>query len=195
MARKRLKWLLLIVATVVLAFSAAGCRQAGPEGGNSIDGADRDSRRQASPDSSTRSEPSTEPTTELRLYFSDPQAEKLVAEVRQIAETDEVGRAAVEALIEGPALEEAVPTIPEGTRLLDIKIASEQATVNFSPEFVDNHLGGSAGERMTVYSVVNTLTELDGVSAVRFLVDGRKRDTIAGHMDISGPIERDESLL
>jgi germination protein M len=192
------KWhgrLLLIVATVVLVVSAAGCRQSGPGGDNSIDGADRDSRRQASPDSSTRSEPSTEPTTELRLYFSDRQAEKLVAEVRAIPQTDEVGRAAVEALIEGPALEGAVPTMPEGTLLLGIQIEQGEATVNFSAELVDNHSGGSSGERMTVYSVVNTLTEFDTVSAVRFLVDGQKRDTIAGHMDISGPIERDESLL
>jgi germination protein M len=192
------KWhgrLLLIVATVVLVVSAAGCRQSGPGGDNSIDGADRDSRRQASPDSSTRSEPSTEPTTELRLYFSDQQAEKLVAEVRAIPQTDEVGRAAVEALIEGPALEGTVPTMPEGTLLLGIQIEQGEATVNFSAELVDNHSGGSSGERMTVYSVVNTLTEFDTVSAVRFLVDGQKRDTIAGHMDISGPIERDESLL
>jgi germination protein M len=195
MARKRLGRLLLIVATVVLVVSAAGCRQSGPGGDNSIDGADRDSRRQASPDSSTRSEPSTEPTTELRLYFSDRQAEKLVAEVRAIPQTDEVGRAAVEALIEGPALEGAVPTMPEGTLLLGIQIEQGEATVNFSAELVDNHSGGSSGERMTVYSVVNTLTEFDTVSAVRFLVDGQKRDTIAGHMDISGPIERDESLL
>jgi germination protein M len=195
MAQKRLGRLLLIVATVVLVVSAAGCRQSGPGGDNSIDGADRDSRRQASPDSSTRSEPSTEPTTELRLYFSDRQAEKLVAEVRAIPQTDEVGRAAVEALIEGPAFEGAVPTMPEGTLLLGIQIEQGEATVNFSSELVDNHSGGSSGERMTVYSVVNTLTEFDTVSAVRFLVDGQKRDTIAGHMDISGPIERDESLL
>ena len=49
---------------------------------------------------------------------------------------------------------------------------------------------GSIGEEMTIYSIVNTLTELPFVKKVKILVDGEELDTISGHVEIGGALSR-----
>ena len=47
-------------------------------------------------------------------------------------------------------------------------------------------------ELLTVYAIVNAVTaNLPGVQRVQILVDGREVDTIAGHIDVRRPLERD----
>ena len=127
---------------------------------------------------------------EVVLYFSDEQAQNLTGEKRLVSMTDGLARETINQLIKGPAKEDSNATIPAGTRLLDISVIDNVATVDFSKELIDNHTGGSAGEQMTVYSVVNTLTEFSTITKVLFLVEGQKVDTLAGHMDISRSLER-----
>ena len=86
-------------------------------------------------------------------------------------------------------------TIPDGTKLLDIDIAKGLARVNLSSEFRDNHWGGSSGEILTVYSLVNTLTQFSTVENVEILVEGEKIETLAGHMDLSAPVSRNAELI
>ena len=66
--------------------------------------------------------------------------------------------------------------------------------VNFSSEFVTKHSGGSAGEAMTVYSIVNSLTELKNVDKVQFLVEGNKID-VYKHLEFNEPFPRDETWI
>lgn len=140
---------------------------------------------------------STAPVGKLSLtvYFADAQSEKLVREIRTVAFTNEVAAAALEQLIAGPAETDHYPTIPKGTKLLGVTIKDKMATVDFSDEFVKNHPGGSSGEIMTIFSVVDTLTEFPAIESVRFLVAGKEIDTIAGHYDLSEPVARDNSLV
>jgi spore germination protein GerM len=66
--------------------------------------------------------------------------------------------------------------------------------VDFSRELLTSHWGGSMGEIMTVYSVVNTLASLPGIEQVKFLVEGEEIETLTGHLDISEPVEPDWDL-
>ncbi len=144
-------------------------------------------------DTSTAPE-GAETTTTLTLYFSDSKGEALVKEVRVVPLTKTPARDAVEALIAGP-IADAEPTIAGQTRLLEIEIAKGMATVDFSAEFIDNHPGGSAAERLTVDSIVATLTEFGSVSEVRIKVGGEDVETIKGHIDISEPLRRNDDVL
>lgn len=142
---------------------------------------------------STPEEPAE--TIELAIYFSDDQAMYLMVERRILPKTETVAREAMEELIKGPKEAGRVKTMPSGTRLLGVKIESGIAYVDFSKEIVDNHPGGSAGEIMTVYSVVNTLTEFSTIKKVKFLVEGKGIDTLAGHMDLTEPLSRKEDII
>lgn len=135
--------------------------------------------------------------TKVDLYFADPSGKGLVSERREIPKVEGIARATIEELIKGPSKQSGLlPTIPKGTGLLDINVRPDGlCIVNFSQEFVANHTKGSLSEALTVYSVVNTLTQFPTVQKVKFLVDGQERDTLAGHLDISTAMARDEKLI
>lgn len=126
---------------------------------------------------------------EVTLYFSDNQALYLLPEERTLTlQGKPLAEAVVQALIEGPRLPGRTRTIPEGTKLLSLSLSDDTAIVNFSRELRTNHWGGSAGEMMTVYSVVNSLARIKGISRVQFLIEGQKIETLTGHLDLTAPV-------
>ncbi len=129
------------------------------------------------------------------LYFSDQNGDYLIAEKREVPLVPGLARATVQELIKGPEGKGLSGTIPEGTKLLDINIENGLCTVDLSKEFRDNHWGGSSGEILTVYSLVNTLTQFPTVEKVEILVEGQKIDTLAGHMDLSAPVSRNSQII
>lgn len=70
------------------------------------------------------------------------------------------------------------------------------AYVDFGPEIVTHHSGGSLNEALTIYAIVNALTvNLPDITAVQILVDGRDVDTLAGHLDLRRPIGRNTAWV
>ncbi len=132
---------------------------------------------------------------EVNLYFSDSQAMYLVPEKRKILKTSTLARHIVNELIKGPVSPDLYPTIPEGTSINEVYIADDIAYVDLSEEVFKNHPGGSSGELMTVYSMVNTLTEIPPIRSVQILVAGNERESLVGHVDISRPLLRDEDWI
>jgi Sporulation and spore germination len=62
----------------------------------------------------------------------------------------------------------------------------EMAVVNLSGDFAANHPSGIETETLTLVSICATLrANLPQVKAVRFLVDGQPRATLAGHADLT----------
>lgn len=131
------------------------------------------------------------------LYFGSKDGQYLVKEVREIPKVEGIARATLEELLKGPGPESnLVQTVPNGTRLLDINIKPDGlAIVSFSGELKAKHWGGSAGEGNTVYSIVNTLAQFPSVQRVQILIDNQVVETLAGHMDISQPLERNPELI
>jgi spore germination protein GerM len=137
-------------------------------------------------------EPDSQPQSPeyvVYLYFGDSQAMGFNREERTIDVV--TPEKLIEELINGPVFEQNKQTIPDGTKLIDIKIEDKIAYVNFSRELTENHWGGSAGESMTIGSIVNTLAlnEGTGIEKVQILVNGEKIETLAGHIDTSIPLE------
>lgn len=136
-----------------------------------------------------------EEMVEVNLYFSDSQAMYLVPEKRKIPQTTSLARQAVIELIKGPENSDLYPTIPEGTQVNELYIAGDIAYIDLSEEIFKNHPGGSSGELMTVYSIVNTLTEISQIKGVQILVEGNEKKSLIGHIDISMPLLRDEDWI
>ncbi|MEW5899284.1 MAG: GerMN domain-containing protein [Bacillota bacterium] len=80
-------------------------------------------------------------------------------------------------------------------RLLTLTVQDGVAYVNFSKEFQSKHSGGTAGESMTLYSVVNSLARLQEIKQVQFLLEGQKQESILGHADTSVPIAPNWNLV
>ena len=132
---------------------------------------------------------------EVTLYFSDSQAMYLVPEKRKIPQTSSLARQAVIELIKGPENSDLYSTIPEGTQINEVYIVDDIVYIDLSEEIFKNHPGGSSGELMTVYSIVNTLTEIPMIKGVQILVEGNEMKSLVGHIDISMPLLRDEDWI
>ena len=137
------------------------------------------------------------------LYFGGPTNfdDSLMPEVREIPGLTAMDRtealaAVLHATIAGPGKDSILQsTIPRGTILRSVRLQGDTAIADFSAELVVNHWGGSRSEEMTVYSIVNALTEFAYVKRVELLVEGKPLETISGHMQIEGPLERNLSIV
>lgn len=136
-----------------------------------------------------------EEMVEVNLYFSDSQAMYLIPEKRKISQIPSIVRQAVNELIKGPENSDFYRTIPEGTQVNEVYISDDIVYIDLSEEIFKNHPGGSSGELMTVYSIVNTLTEIPPIKGVQILVEGNEMESLVGHIDISMPLLRDEDWI
>ncbi|MBW4027897.1 MAG: GerMN domain-containing protein [Acidobacteria bacterium] len=60
------------------------------------------------------------------------------------------------------------------------------AVVNLTESFVEAHPSGIEPETLTLLSIISTLhANIPSITEVRFLVDGRERQTLAGHADLT----------
>jgi Sporulation and spore germination len=60
------------------------------------------------------------------------------------------------------------------------------AIVDVNGAFADQHRSGVLVEELTLVAVAKTIgANVNGVTSVRFLVDGKERETLAGHADLS----------
>lgn len=77
-------------------------------------------------------------------------------------------------LMEQPKNENLQCIIPEGTSVNKVELKSDILWVDLSKEFIENHPGGVEEEKNTIYSIVNTLTELTEVNGVKILIDNEE---------------------
>ncbi len=136
---------------------------------------------------------------EVLLYFSDSEGEYLVGEKREILKKNVVKEEAKEAILElikGPK-GKLISTLPPRTKLLTLQISDEGlAKVNFSPALSKDHPGGSSGEVMTIYSIVNSLSlNFPKIKKVQILIDGKPVETITGHLSLKQPVSPKPDLI
>jgi hypothetical protein len=147
----------------------------------------------ATPTPSPTSEPGGATSVKIYLFMD----EKLVPVRRQIEATVAVGRAALNALFEGPTDKEAAASpplttaVPDGTILLGLDIADGLATVDLSREFESG--GGSASMSGRLAQVVYTLTQFPTVDRVAFELDGEPVTAFSGEgIVLDGPTTRED---
>lgn len=132
----------------------------------------------------------------ITLYFPDEQAMHLIPEQRDVVKDESLEVIVVKELMKGPETPGLTGlTIPNEAKLLSVEVKDEIAYVNFSRELIEKHVGGSTGEMMTIVPIVNSLTELPGIKKVQFLVEGKKEETLAGHVIFDEPFERSEDWI
>lgn len=60
------------------------------------------------------------------------------------------------------------------------------AVIDLNSAFADTHRSGVLVEELTVASLIHTITaNIQGILRVKILIDGKDRDTLAGHADLS----------
>lgn len=134
--------------------------------------------------------------TLISLYFSDAHGRFLIAEERSatVEDVSQLPEYILQALLEGPKSDTLLPTVPPDTMVLGASVVDGVCVVNFSSEFVQNRPTDALGERMCVFSIVNSLCQLDEVSSVELLVEGSRLQRYS-YLDLSGQLTGDETMI
>ena len=115
--------------------------------------------------------------TIVSLYFYNDTTKSLVPEGRLIDVKELVDKPydkLMKLLIQGPNNRELSKTIPEGTKVNKIELKGDTLYIDFSKEFIDNHEGGEEKEKATIYSIVNTMTNLTEINSIKILINGEE---------------------
>ena len=191
------KTLILFVSLLLIGSFLTGCNVAKTQADKPADSPSTTAPTpETNPPASVDTLPDPSPQSQkVTLYFPNSDASGLIATDRTIVVNDqEVIKSIFKELANPPS--GLVQPLPQGTNLLGATVSADGvATIDLSSEFQTNFGGGSAGEQMTMYSIINTLTTLPNVQSVQFLLEGKKLDGILGNLDTSLPLMPNEGLI
>jgi spore germination protein GerM len=128
------------------------------------------------------------------LYYVSGDGQALIGVQREVPFGEAVvdqARRIVEMQIAPPPQPLASP-VPAGTSLRGLYLTERgEAFVDLSADVRTGHSGGALDELFTVYAVVNALAvNLPAIVRVQILIDGKEADTLAGHVDLRHPLQK-----
>ncbi len=134
--------------------------------------------------------------TILNLYYADEDSEWLIpVEFQTTAGAlEEQAKLVIEQLAVEPDDETLHAVLPKNTEILDIAVEDGVCIVDFNADFYRNRPKRANEEKVTIYAIVNTLTEFEEIEEVQILIEGESR-TEYTFMDLSHNLIRDPSVI
>ena len=130
---------------------------------------------------------------ELVLYVPDEAQRYLVRETQTVAAMNAADRPAeiVRRLL---ALPESESAIPEGTALRSVSVENGVCTVDLSSQFLTGMPRSWNTERLAVYAIVNSLTELPQIQTVDLWIAGAPLERLYV-LELENGLARDERMI
>jgi len=134
--------------------------------------------------------------TKLTVYYANQNSRYLIpVEIgTKLEATEEQAIYAVSLLGMDPDEDQLRRTLPKNTEVLDLSIDDGVCMLDLSGDFYRNRPKGEFSERMTILSIVNTLTQFEEIESVQFYVEGETLSNYT-YMDLSLLYIRDESVI
>lgn len=131
----------------------------------------------------------------LNLYFSSKDGTKLVKETRTVHYSTNISmeKLIMEQLIEGPKKSGNQATLPASTRLISVSVVDGVCYLNLGDSFKNQN--AEVTEEIVLYSIVNSLTELQNVSKVQISINGSTDGKVRFSYDLSKLYERDLKFI
>ena len=150
-------------------------------------------------------EPEVEPNTdepkdekpkeiEVSLFFADENIAHLKSEKRVFKNDETIAKEVVQAIIDGPQNENLCTLIPSDTEIISASVSGDLCTINLNDEFT-NFTGGTSMENLAIFSIVNSLCSVDGISKVKIDIEGNKNAMFGGHYSLEDVFTKDMSLV
>jgi hypothetical protein len=134
--------------------------------------------------------------TKATVYFKDKAGRYLVPTAVEVDKVPGIAKEVVDVLCEGPAQGvDVVASVPADVQVRNINIkANGTCVIDLDGPAAEDKLSAKE-EALAVYALVDTLTEFHGVKRVQILIDGKKKDTLAGHIPIDEPLLRNLTFV
>lgn len=131
----------------------------------------------------------------FKLYFKKD--DKLFIEEREIdiALNQPQEKYIVEQVILGPENSDLnlINPVPKETKIYDIKTDKDICYISLSGDFIKKC--SRENQKFAIYAIVNSLTELENINKVQFLIETGKINKKDWNFDLSNPFERNEKIV
>ncbi len=133
--------------------------------------------------------------TTLTLYFSNSDGTGLVKENRTVHYSTNISmeKLIVEQLIAGTDVNGALDTLPSSTKLISVSTMDGVCYINLNESFTNQN--AEVNEEIVLYSIVNSLTEIQGITRVQISINGDTTGNVRYTYPLSKMYERDMSFV
>jgi len=130
------------------------------------------------------------PTQHVVLYEADDRRgsiKRVEADIAVPADRSERDRQLLHALVTDYVSRPSSHELAAGADVRSVYLLPNHiAVIDTTPQFADRHRSGVLVEMLTIASLVQTLSANEpDVEQVKILVDGKERDSLAGHADLT----------
>ena len=127
-----------------------------------------------------------EPVTLFVAYDGDGVMRQRVVNAALPIEASQRDREVLRTLLGQYVQRKSSHPMPEGAEIADVYLVNRSiAVVDLNSAFAEGHRSGVWVEALTINSFVATLAANDNaIRQVKFLVNGKERETLAGHADL-----------
>lgn len=134
--------------------------------------------------------------TTITLYYMDQTRRYLIGHEISVnlAQEDDVIAYLIQQLSIPPDNSGLYSCLPSGTRLLRASCTNGLCTLDFSSQFENYGWSTSIAQRLTLMSIVNTLTQLEDIQQVEFSIEGN----LLAHyrlLNITEPLTADDRVI
>ena len=138
---------------------------------------------------------SDENSLQFVLYFADAEENCLRSISREVSKNTDASREqiVIEELIAGPTTGNFRSVMPEGTKVNSVSVADGLCYIDLSNDFLTGN--SPVGMNLTVYSIVNSLAELNSVRKVQILIDGNVTEITRDGVDLSQVFSRNLDIV
>lgn len=151
----------------------------------------KDNNPQINPNSNENEiQDNTETEQNVTLYYCDADATNLVKQIITIKLQDRtLEETIIDKLKEQPSDKNLYTVIPNNVSILSVRTENDTAYVDVSSKEL---YGGSSQERFMIDGIIMSLTELENIKKIQFLIDGNKAESLMGHFTIEEPFTRED---
>lgn len=130
------------------------------------------------------------------LYYANEDGTGLVSVSKTIEYSSSVAleKVVVEQIIKGPDFGDiGKPSVNPATQILNVTVKDGMCYVNLSEEFLNSTY--AVNPNVAIYSIVNSLTELNYINKVQILINGESKAQFADVFSLDAPFNRNLDLL
>ena len=121
------------------------------------------------------------------IYYVDHSMLRLIPVNTSFEKTtkEKAAKQMIKKLIEGQDKNPKIlRIIPKKENCIEVKIKDNRVIVNFKKEFIKNKPENKIHGLLAIYSIVNSLTSIEGIDTVTFLIDGKSEKGFVHGLDM-----------
>ncbi len=133
-----------------------------------------------------------------KLYFYDSEKDELVPVNRKVSlsgQTEKIVKILLEELSKPPKDSNLQSFIPVHGSVSNVSLKEGICSLVLEEDMISKSISSVSQEAAAVYSIVNTVTELDSIQKVQLSIQGKKDPTFKQYISLSEPLIRLSSQL